>query len=42
MGHQTEASRQRYRHLFPEDLRVAINVLNFELVASKQKLRVVG
>jgi site-specific recombinase XerD len=42
MGHQTEASRQRYRHLFPEDLRVAINVLNFEQVASNQKLRVVS
>jgi site-specific recombinase XerD len=41
MGHQTEASRQRYRHLFPEDLRVAINVLNFEQVAPKE-LRVVG
>jgi hypothetical protein len=42
MGHQTEASRQRYRHLFPEDLRLAINVLNFEQQQLHTPLRVVG
>lgn len=29
MGHQTEASRHRYRHLFPADSRSAIGVLTF-------------
>lgn len=46
MGHQTEASRKRYRHLFPEDLRSAIGVLDFNeparTPAAKPRLRVVG
>lgn len=33
MGHQTDASRRRYRHLFPEQLNSAISVLNFEDLA---------
>lgn len=42
MGHQTDESRRRYRHLFPEDLRSAINVLNFLKVPTEQGLRIVG
>lgn len=46
MGHQTEESRKRYRHLFPEDLRSAIGVLDFQLVSSspssRPQLRIVG
>lgn len=31
MGHQTEEMRQRYRHLFPEDTKQALSVLNFKV-----------
>jgi integrase len=31
MGHQTEEMRLRYRHLFPEDTREAINTLSYRL-----------
>src|SRR5262249_23040073 len=30
MGHQTEAMRRRYRHLFPKDRRSAIQAFSFE------------
>ena len=30
MGHQTEAMRKRYRHLFPKDRKSAIECLSFE------------
>lgn len=33
MGHQTDASRRRYRHLFPEQLNSAISVLDFSDLA---------
>lgn len=48
MGHQTEESRKRYRHLFPEDLRSAIGVLDFTSrqeqggPSPQPRLRVVG
>jgi integrase len=29
MGHQTEEMRLRYRHLFPEDKRRAVDVLDY-------------
>ena len=38
MGHQTEASRQRYRHLFPADSQSAIGVLNFDATISETHL----
>ncbi len=36
IGHQTEASRRRYRHLFPEQLHSAISVLNFDSTSSSE------
>jgi integrase len=35
MGHQTEEMRLRYRHLFPEDTREAINTLSYRLVQAR-------
>lgn len=34
MGHQSEEMRFRYRHLFPEDMRRAVNSLNYTAVPS--------
>jgi site-specific recombinase XerD len=39
MGHQTKESRKRYCHLFPEDLRSAISVLNFAPAGSFTRAR---
>ncbi|MCA9166485.1 MAG: site-specific integrase [Planctomycetales bacterium] len=32
LGHQTEASRQRYRHLFPADSQAAVDILDYTCV----------
>lgn len=37
MGHQTEAMRKRYRHLFPKDRRTAIESFSFSLTATLNK-----
>jgi site-specific recombinase XerD len=39
MGHQTDEQRRRYRHLFPEDRKSAVDVLSFNRPVV-QRLRV--
>jgi hypothetical protein len=34
MGHQTEEMRRRYRHLFPQKRRAAIEVLSYQIPPS--------